>query len=463
VLLNSWRLLDKNLLHILRGEINLAGGTRGNEVHNVEALLLLLFTDRLLLEDTLVVIGHDTDEEGKEVVEVVEDPVSNLRTSVVTVIFNEAAKGGNLARIGDLAKLNHLLVDLAGECVGGIENVGDTSTHTSSEVATCDAENHNATTSHVLAAMITTSLNDGVRTRVTNCETLGGDTTDEGLSRSSTIQADVSDDDVLFGLERGLLGRVYDEATTREALPDVVIGVTLELNGDTRSKECTKRLASGTLHRDVDGVLGKTLFAVELGDAVGERRSKGTIGVGDLAIDVNGETFRESGLGLVDELVVKADVELVVLLTNAVGGSTRTHLPSGLEDSGQVEVGRLGGAELLVDLEHVGTTNHFVDGAETELRHVRAEFLSDVVEEVDDLLRLTSKLGTELRILGGDTDRAGVNYERCQTVKRQEYECNVRWHFLIMMHPIAISGVVAKPHSSAPSKQAIATSRPVRI
>ena len=32
-----------------------------------------------------------------------------------------------------------------------------------------------------------------------------------------------------------------------------------------------------------------------------------------------------------------------------------------------------------------------------------------------------------------------------------------------MIHPIAMSGVVAKPHSSAPSKQAIAMSRPVRI
>ena len=37
----------------------------------------------------------------------------------------------------------------------------------------------------------------------------------------------------------------------------------------------------------------------------------------------------------------------------------------------------------------------------------------------------------------------------------------LRWHLRIMMQPIAISGVVAKPNSSAPSSAAITTSRPV--
>ena len=37
----------------------------------------------------------------------------------------------------------------------------------------------------------------------------------------------------------------------------------------------------------------------------------------------------------------------------------------------------------------------------------------------------------------------------------------LRWHLRIMMQPIAISGVVAKPNSSAPSSAAMTTSRPV--
>ena len=36
-----------------------------------------------------------------------------------------------------------------------------------------------------------------------------------------------------------------------------------------------------------------------------------------------------------------------------------------------------------------------------------------------------------------------------------------RWHLRIMMQPMVISGMVAKPNSSAPSSAAITTSRPV--
>ena len=38
----------------------------------------------------------------------------------------------------------------------------------------------------------------------------------------------------------------------------------------------------------------------------------------------------------------------------------------------------------------------------------------------------------------------------------------LRWHLRIMMQPAAISGAVEKPYSSAPSRAAITTSRPVR-
>lgn len=36
------------------------------------------------------------------------------------------------------------------------------------------------------------------------------------------------------------------------------------------------------------------------------------------------------------------------------------------------------------------------------------------------------------------------------------------WHLRIMMQPSVMSGAVEKPNSSAPSSEAMATSRPVR-
>ena len=85
------------------------------------------------------------------------------------------------------------------------------------------------------------------------------------------------------------------------------------------------------------------------------------------------------------------------------------HLPRRLEDRRQVEVSGLGSTEALVDLEHVCTPDHLVDGPEAKLRHVPAELFCEIVKEVDDVLRLACELGTKLRVLRGDTDGAGVH------------------------------------------------------
>lgn len=69
----------------------------------------------------------------------------------------------------------------------------------------------------------------------------------------------------------------------------------------------------------------------------------------------------------------------------------------------------LGSTEALVDLEHVCAPDHLVDGPEAKLRHVPAELFREVVEEVDDVLRLACEFGTKLRVLRGNTDGASVH------------------------------------------------------
>lgn len=117
----------------------------------------------------------------------------------------------------------------------------------------------------------------------------------------------------------------------------------------------------------------------------------------------------------------------MVLRATLERGDSGAHLPGGLEERRQVEVGRLGVAERVVDAEEVGTTDHLVDGAESELGHVRPELFGDVVEEVDDVLGLAGELGAQgtangergyedrrseaksnSRVLGRDSDGAGV-------------------------------------------------------
>lgn len=66
-------------------------------------------------------------------------------------------------------------------------------------------------------------------------------------------------------------------------------------------------------------------------------------------------------------------------------------------------------AEFFVDLEHVRPTNHLVDGTESEFSHVATKLLSEIIEEIDDLFRLTREFGTKLWILSSDTDRASID------------------------------------------------------
>jgi hypothetical protein len=50
-------------------------------------------------------------------------------------------------------------------------------------------------------------------------------------------------------------------------------------------------------------------------------------------------------------------------------------------------------SEGLIDFELVRTSDHLVDGAEAQLSHNFAKPFGDVIEEVDNLGGLTSKLG----------------------------------------------------------------------
>jgi len=97
--------------------------------------------------------------------------------------------------------------------------------------------------------------------------------------------------------------------------------------------------------------------------------------------------------------------------------------------------------------------------------HVRSALLSNHEQKVDNVLRLAGKLGAQLGILRGNADLDIEKLVLFLNGKEEERQGRtgqvLRWHLRIIMQPKAISGAVAKPTSSAPSRNAMATSRPV--
>jgi len=140
---------------------------------------------------------------------------------------------------------------------------------------------------------------------------------------------------------------------------------------------------------------------------------------------------------------VERALDPVVLLVLAVAAPVRVHFRR-VEKVGEVEPLRLPVVDRGARLEAVDAAHHLLESAEAELRHDLAQFLGHEAHEVHDVLGLALELLAQARVL-------------VATPAGQVF----RWQTRIMMQPVATSGAVAKPNSSAPSSAAMATSRPV--
>jgi hypothetical protein len=256
--------------------------------------------------------------------------------------------------------------------------------------------------------MVTNTFHHGRGTRVTDSETLSSHTAEVASTTSSTVKTGVTDDDVLFSLESSATRGIDDETTSRQTLTDIVIGVTFQLQGDTRGQISTEGLTGGSLNVGVDGVLRQTFATIATADLVRQSSTQATVGVYDVTLDSAGKTLLQSKLRFSNELVVKTSVETVVLFADIVGGHTRAKRVSRGENKREVNLLLLRGAGVVPDLEKLGTTNHLVDGADTQLGHDSTQLIGDIVEEVDDVFGGTLELLAEFRVLSGNTDRASV-------------------------------------------------------
>lgn len=142
---------------------------------------------------------------------------------------------------------------------------------------------------------------------------------------------------------------------------------------------------------------------------------------------------------------VEGFLQAVVLGNLAVAPHFRPHFRL-VQDGGEVQPFGLPVVDGLLGLQHIGTSHHFVDGAEAELSHPLADFLGDEPHVVDHVVGVAHEVLPQFRVLGRHTHRAVF-----------------MWQTRIMMQPRDTRGAVEKPYSSAPSRAAITTSRPVFI
>ncbi len=127
-----------------------------------------------------------------------------------------------------------------------------------------------------------------------------------------------------------------------------------------------------------------------------------------MRIDGHGQPLVEGDLCLVDQLVVQAHVEAVVLALDAARGDARPDLVRRRQDRRQVDVRALRRAPVLAYHQLVRAPHHLVHRAEPEPRHDPAHLVRNVVEQVDHVLRRALELRPERRVLRRNPHRARV-------------------------------------------------------
>ena len=148
------------------------------------------------------------------------------------MLFNERVKLFDVGCIGNAFEFEGFAIALFREFALGIPNISDTATHAGAKVTPSAAKDDNASTRHILTAVVTDTLDYRARAAVSHCEALGYDSANIGFAAGRAIEVDVTCDDVLLGFECALLGWIENNFSARQALTDEVICVALNRKRD---------------------------------------------------------------------------------------------------------------------------------------------------------------------------------------------------------------------------------------
>ena len=188
---------------------------------------------------------------------------------------------------------------------------------------------------HVFAGVVADALDDGQRAGVARGEPLPHPAAQVDLAGGGAEQQGVAGDHVVLGQEQHVVGRPDDDAATRKALADIVVGVADQLEGDTGRQERADGLARRAGERDVDGVVGQALRAVAAGDLGAEQGADGAVDVAHGQFESHRMRVLERALGELDQRAVQRLIQAVVLASYA--SSLRRVARGHGEHRGQVE------------------------------------------------------------------------------------------------------------------------------
>ena len=279
-----------------------------------------------------------------------------------------------------------------------VPDIGDTTRHTGSEVTACLTQHNHTTACHILTTVVTCALDNCDGTRVTYAEALTYLTVDIQLSARSTIESGITCDDVILGIEVRTHGRKDSDTSATESLGEIVVGLTLQFEGDAFRQECSERLTSRALELHVDGLVVQTFLTIFHGYRTSQHGTNGTVGILDGIVEVHLFLSLNGRFRSTDNLLVEHVVQVFGLLGRMIQRGVAFFLA---QQSREVENRRFGFYQLRMSYDIV---QMFV----AHLCEVFTYLLGEEGEVVHQILIASHEVLAQGGILRGNTHRTGV-------------------------------------------------------
>ena len=107
--------------------------------------------------------------------------------------------------------------------------------------------------------------------------------------------------------------RANDQAASRQALADIVVGLTIQFEGYSARQPGAEALSRGAREANMHGAVGQTLMPVAFGHFARKHAAAGAVGIVDDGLQSYRRAAIECGLRFRDQLAVEDILDLVIL------------------------------------------------------------------------------------------------------------------------------------------------------
>ena len=162
----------------------------------------------------------------------------------------------NVIFLGNRLKFHHGHIAPFGKITGFIQHIGGR------EIASRLPDDDDNTAGHIFATVIADTFNNGNGAGIAHGKPFPGDTAEITFPFNRTIKNRIADNDGIFGNDLAVFRRPDDNTSATQALADIIVAVSNQVEGDATCQKCTERLPCRSPQGDRNRVIGKSLETI---------------------------------------------------------------------------------------------------------------------------------------------------------------------------------------------------------